>query len=88
MVRRAHGADTTCKNGLSAAKTARAPIKDKLVVAMPKPRERIQPLTPKLPRRNTGQFGIDPGTEPACVAYFNAVDCDPSESERSDQGGD
>src|SRR5215475_11183642 len=48
-----HEADTTCRNGLSAAKAASAPIKDKLVVAMPKPRERIQPLMPKLAKRNT-----------------------------------
>src|SRR5262249_25707404 len=48
-----HGADTTCKNGLSATKAATAPIKDKLVVAIPKPRERIQPLIPKLAKRNT-----------------------------------
>jgi hypothetical protein len=44
--------DITCKNGLSAAKAAIAPIKDKEVVAMPKPRERIQPLTPKLANSN------------------------------------
>src|SRR5215831_1761815 len=42
----------TCRNGLSTAKAASAPSKDKLVVAMPKPRERIQPLMPKLARRN------------------------------------
>jgi len=44
---------TACRNGLSAAKAAIAPIKDKEVVAMPKPRERIQPLTPKLANSNT-----------------------------------
>jgi len=43
---------TACRNGLSAAKAAIAPIKDKEVVAMPKPRERIQPLMPKLAKRN------------------------------------
>ena len=40
-------------NGLSAAKAAIAPIKDKKVVAIPKPRERIQPLTPKLANSKT-----------------------------------
>src|SRR5262245_35880551 len=39
-----HEADTICRYGLSAAKAASAPIKDKLVVAMPSPRERIQPF--------------------------------------------
>src|ERR1700756_1888009 len=53
LVRRYHGAGTVCRNGLSAAKAAIAPSKDKLVVAMPKPRERIQPLIPKLAKRNT-----------------------------------
>src|SRR5262249_28771744 len=53
LVRHGHFVDTTCKNGLSAAKAAIAPIKDKEVVAIPKPRERIQPLTPKLVKRNT-----------------------------------
>src|SRR4029079_17298457 len=48
-----YGADTVCRNGLSAAKAASAPSRDKLVVAMPKPRERIQPLMPKLANRNT-----------------------------------
>src|SRR5215469_11297672 len=42
----------TCRNGLSTAKAASAPSNDKLVVAMPKPRERIQPLMPKLAKRN------------------------------------
>src|SRR5262245_29683392 len=40
------------RNGLSAAKAASAPNKDKLLVAMPNPRERIQPLMPKLAKRN------------------------------------
>ena len=53
LVRRDYGVETTCRNGLRAANTATAPIKAKLVVAMPRRRERIQPLTPKLPRRNT-----------------------------------
>src|SRR5262245_22928817 len=48
-----HEAGTTCRYGLSAAKAASPPIKNKLVVAMPSPRERIQPLTPKLVRRDT-----------------------------------
>jgi len=53
MVGFGHGEGTACRNGLSAAKAAIAPSKDKLVVAMPKPRERIQPLMPKLAKRNT-----------------------------------
>ena len=48
-----HGEGTACRNGLRAAKAAIAPSKDKLLVAMPKPRERIQPLMPKLAKRNT-----------------------------------
>jgi hypothetical protein len=48
-----YGVDTTCRNGLRAANTATAPIKAKLVVAMPRRRERILPLMPKLARRNT-----------------------------------
>src|SRR6516165_3020937 len=48
-----HGVGIAYRNGLSAAKAASAPSRDKLVVAMPKPRERIQPLMPKLANRNT-----------------------------------
>ena len=72
MVRRGHLVDITCKNGLSAVKAAIAPIKDKEVVAIPKPRERIQPLTPKLansntiPERNNIESSISSGSAAAC----------------------